>query len=203
MDQHWTGVECSVENCDGWDVNCVLELLTESTGWKEILGITEKEEEEAAEGFGKAMIWASSARDDVKLTEAEVAEEPGCFHEVLHIHSFQNTDQAQSRWSRLKTIWKALGFEVMENEDDEEKGNEGKWTEKEILVFLLACLGYAWKSDVKRFVYSKGNWTSRHEEDQENELIDCAEIYSAQMVTGVLTVTERKKRNKMVKSTFP
>jgi len=65
------------------------------------------------------------------------------------------------------------------------------WTGKEILVFLLACLGYAWKSEVelafignesikeehegKRMVHEEEEKEEEEEEEEEEDGYDSAE----------------------------
>jgi len=167
-----------------------MDLITESTGWKGILNISQQEEEEAAKSFEEAIIQSFESQDD----KVEVAEEPGVFHEVLHFHQLSrgNAMDSPTRWSRLRSIWKILGMEK-------------DWTDQEILVFLFACLGYVWKSDVEHsFVGNefdqesnnsgRGKGSRLHEDD----LIDCKDIFFGDIASYVLTVVQRRLRQKLV-----
>jgi len=164
----------------------MMDLITESTGWKGILNISQQEEEEAAKSFEEAIIQSFESQDD----KVEVAEEPGVFHEVLHFHQLSrgNAMDSPTRWSRLRSIWKILGMEK-------------DWTDQEILVFLFACLGYVWKSDVEHsFVRNQESNTSGRGKGSHlhDDLIDCKDIFYDDIGSCILTVGQRKLRRELV-----
>ena len=167
-------------------INGMMELVTESAGWKALLKITDQEEERVAKNFNE-MLHRHFETIGKENSSEEEAEAPGCLHEVVHWHDDNKYERnvPQTRWSRLRAIWQILGM-------GQGKDVEAKWTDKEILVFLFACLGHIFKHEVRK--------AFENEEDEEvaDDIINGGEVYFEDLENCVLLLSQRRTRRQLV-----
>jgi len=165
----------------------MMELLTESSGWKALLDITEQEEDRVTKNFNEMLQRHFLFNNKQEAHESDI---PGCFHEVVHWEDENKYEMVkpQTRWSRLRSIWQVLG---MGQGDDTTEA----WTDKEIIVFLFACLGHVWKPDVRK---AFANEEDEEEEEIADDIIKGEKVFFDDLKNCVLILPQRRTRQQLV-----
>lgn len=148
-------VQCWSQRDEGWDLQARIELVCNSDAWKERLELDNQKDEEEQERMTRGRGQGASARGRGKPSQAEKPEERNEDKDEAKVvplfdyarHRGETYEQPIISFSLLRQLWHCLAMPTTATSSGD-GGGEECWTGREVLIALLACLGFAWKPDV-------------------------------------------------------